>query len=269
MTTEPADAVRGFARTMWRIFRPFGYESLNLIFPPQCLLCRGHLAGARASFCEPCAAKIQRERDEEGCPRCGSSVAPYEVSQGRCKRCRRRRPAFSGVVRAGPYGDAMGSLFRSYKYEGREELGGRFADWLTSSVLAAPWLDRIQAVVTVPTHWRHRLFREHYPAELLADAVSRAIHRPLVSVLRRLRGGPHQIHLGYKDRVRNVRGAFALRPGVTLYKPSVLLVDDVKTSGATLNECARVLRRAGAKEVFAAAVLTVSWNGPIHARLPV
>jgi ComF family protein len=268
MTTEPANAVRVFARAMWRKLRPIGHQSLNLVFPPQCLLCRGHVAG-KLLFCDACDGKVRLERTEESCPRCGSSVAPYEVSQGRCKRCRRRRFAFSGVARAGPYADALGSLFRSYKYEGREELGGRFADWLISSVLAAPWLDRIQAVVTVPTHWRHRLFREHYPAEVLAGAVSRAIQRPMVSVLRRVRAGPHQIGLGYRERVRNVRGAFAMRPGVTLNKPLVLLVDDVKTTGATLNECAGVLRRAGAKEVFAAVVLAVSWNGPLHARLPV
>jgi predicted amidophosphoribosyltransferase len=79
----------------------------------------------------------------------------------------------------------------------------------------------------------------------------------VLGVLRRVRGGPHQIGLSHSQRVENVRGAFAMARGVTLRGARLLLVDDVMTTGATLNECAKVLRRGGAAEVYAAVVLTV------------
>jgi ComF family protein len=163
----------------------------------------------------------------------------------------------------GPYAGHLGHLVRSYKYRGREELEPILGDWLAQVVSRASWLDRVEAVVSVPTHWRRRLSRPLYAADALAGVVARRTGLPHLPVLRRVRAGRHQIGLNPAERARNVRGAFAIRRGVTLHDARLLLVDDVKTTGATINECAKMLRDGGAAEVYAAVVVTVHWDGAL------
>ena len=129
-------------------------------------------------------------------------------------------------------------------------------DRLGHMVKAAPWWNRIEAAVAVPTHWRHQIGRAYYPAERLAARIERETGIPKLAILRRTRGGPHQIGLSATERIANVRGAFAVRQHVRLDDARLLIIDDVKTTGATINECAKVLRRAGASEVYAAVLCT-------------
>ena len=173
-----------------------------------------------------------------------------------------------GTVRVGPYDQELGHLIRAYKFNGRGELQPLLSAWLSGAVAGAPWFDRIEAVVSVPTHWRHRFGRPLYAADALAGLVARNTGLPHIPVLRRVRGGPHQLGLSYSARQENVRGAFAMAPGTELHDARLLLIDDVKTTGATLHECAKVLRRNGAAAVFAAVIVTADWHEPMD-RAPV
>ena len=202
------------------------------------------------------------DRAEEACPTCAASVAPFEVAESLCRRCREETPRLKGAVRVGAYGPDLGRLLRSYKYQAREELEPVLAGWLTDAVREAVWLDRVEAIVSVPTHWRHRLTRPLHAAEALAAFVAKRTTRPHLPILQRTRAGPHQVGLSYSQRASNIRGAFAVRKGVDLNKARLLLVDDVKTTGATIDECAKVLNRAGAAEVYAAVVVSVGWVHP-------
>ena len=148
---------------------------------------------------------------------------------------------------------------RSYKYGRREELEPLLGNWLLEAIEASSWRDRIEAIVPVPTHWRRRIKQSVYPAERLASFVADRTDLPQLPILRRTRAGPHQIGLSYTARVKNVRGAFAVRSGVSLNKARLLIIDDVKTTGATVDECARVLRRAGASELYAATIVKAGW----------
>jgi len=163
----------------------------------------------------------------------------------------------------GIYRDLLGQLLRAYKYHGREELALLLGGWLTEAIETAPWRDRIEAVVSVPTHWKRRFNRPFHAADALAASVARKASLPHVSILRRVRAGPRQIGLSETERAANVRGAFAIRKGVVLRDARVLLIDDVRTTGATLEECAKILHRAGATEVYAAVVLRV---GSTHSK---
>ncbi len=232
----------------------------NLIFPCYCKLCGGAFADVDRSLCSGCAALLSRERRTPACPRCAGTVGPFEIHEGRCRRCRGRRPVIVGTARVSPYAEHFARLIRSYKYHGRVELGPLMGEWLAEAVESAPWRARLEAIVAVPTHWRHRLGRPLYAAEALAGEVARRTGIWQASVLRRVRGGPHQIGLSQADRAANVRGAFALRRGASLDGARLVLVDDVKTTGATLKECANALRRGGAAEVYAAVVVTVPFD---------
>jgi len=239
--------------------RRFSRSLIELVYPARCLACRTWRNLGSSSLCAECTEVIERERGGATCPTCAASVAPYEVSLGRCGQCRGRSLRIAGTVRVGIYRTLLGQLLRAYKYEGREELQTLLGGWLAEAIHNVPWRDRIEAVVSVPTHWKRRFNRPFHAADALASHVAGRIGSPHVPVLRRVRAGPHQIGLSPTERTANVRGAFALRKGVTLRDARVLLVDDVKTTGATLEECAKVLRRGGAAEVYAAVVLRVGW----------
>ena len=243
-----------------------GSAVVELIFPPRCALCREWLEGQRSCLCAVCREGLRVEFEEEACPMCAATVAPYEVRDGRCGKCRGRRPSIGGTVRVGPYAENLGRLIRNYKYGGRDQLGALLGGWLTQSVANAPWLKRVEAIVSVPTHWRRRLRRPLHAADALALVVARKQSLPHMPILRRVRAGPHQVGLSYEQRAKNVRGAFALRRGVSLRDARLLLIDDVKTTGATLAECAKILRRAGAAEIYAAVVVTVGWGRPADRR---
>ena len=245
-----------------RLMRRIIAAAVNFMFPPRCVLCGQWHSNASDRLCSDCLELVRVECIREACPRCASAVAPYEVRNGRCRRCRRSRPPIAATVRVGPYSEAMGQLIRSYKFEGCDQLETVLGGWLADAVADAPWLDRVEAIVSVPTHWRRRIRRPAYVAEALSSLVARDRSLPNLPLLRRVRAGPHQVGLSYKDRAENVRGAFTLRRGVSLSRARLLLIDDVKTTGATLKECAKVLHRGGASEVYAAVVVTVGWDDP-------
>jgi len=104
------------------------------------------------------------------------------------------------------------------------------------------------------------MLRPMHAAEALAETVGRQTGLPCISLLRRVKAGRHQIGLSYLERKQNVQGAFAIRRGVRLHAARLLLIDDVKTTGATLNECAKVLRQAGAAEIYAGLAAVVPWD---------
>lgn len=237
---------------------------VDLVFPPKCHLCYEVMTEHQNDFCSSCLSDLEEQWDEPSCPRCAASVAPFEVARDKkgrmgCSECRDESLKIDKTVRVGAYQDGLGYLVRQFKYRGREELGPTLGKWLSQIVQQAEWIDRIEAVASVPTHWKHRLSRPLHGAEKLADVVADRLGIPHVPILRRVRAGPHQINLSAAQRIVNVRGAFALQRSVSLRDTRLLLIDDVKTTGATLEECAKVLRKAGAAEIYAAVLVKVNW----------
>jgi len=240
-----------------RMITSLSHSLVELVFPPRCIACGTWRHEGAGPLCGECREAINRECAEPTCPTCAAPVSPYEVSLGRCGQCRGRSLRIEGTVRVGIYRDLHSQLLRSYKYHGHEELALLLGGWLAEAIETAPWRDRIEAVVSVPTHWKRRFNRPYHAADALASYVARKASLPHVPILRRVRAGPRQIGLSDTERAANVRGAFAIRKGVVLRDARVLLIDDVRTTGATLEECAKVLRRDGAAEVYAAVVLRV------------
>ncbi len=233
---------------------------VELVFPPRCVACGTWRHEGTDLLCSECRVVVNRESSAPTCPTCAAPVSRYEVSLGRCGQCRGRSLRIAGTVRVGIYRNLLGQLLRAYKYHGREELASLLGGWLAEVIEMASWKDRIEAVVSVPTHWKRRFNRPFHAADALASHVARKVSLPHVPILRRVRAGPRQITLSETERAANVRGAFAIRKGVVLRDARVLLIDDVRTTGATLEECAKVLRRSGAAEVYAAVVLRVGWT---------
>jgi ComF family protein len=168
----------------------------------------------------------------------------------RCALCIARPPPFARARAALLYDDGCRGLILSFKHGDRTDLAPVFARWLARA--GAELLGDADLLVPVPLH-RWRLFHRRYnQSALLARLLARTSGVPMLpDLLIRHRATPSQGGLGRRGRVRNVAGAFALHSRLARRADGrrVLLIDDVHTTGATLGECARLLRRAGAARV--------------------
>ncbi len=231
----------------------------DVVYPPRCRGCGVWESVGTDDLCGVCAAQLLEQVVSPCCPRCGGRVAAFELNEGRCQECRTLSAAVVQTARVGPYEGSLRDLFLGYKFRHREGLAPLLARWLSLAVQSHDWLDRVDAVTFVPSHWRRQLMKPLYPSRLLAEHAAGNLGKPFVPLLRRVHARYHQIGLSYTARQANVRGAFSLVRGVRLSDARLLLIDDVRTTGATLEECARVLRRGGASEVFAAVVCKADW----------
>jgi len=144
------------------------------------------------------------------------------------------------------YGGPIADAIHRFKYRGRSELGAALGSLMAEA--AGRWAGEVDAVVPVPLHWRRRRWRGYDQAALLARPTAKALGVPaLLRGLRRVRHTPSQVNLPHDERQANVAGAFA--PGRLRGVGRVLLVDDVRTTGATLEAASKALRAGGAREV--------------------
>ena len=172
-----------------------------------------------------------------------------------CARCRRSRPVVARALAAGAYDGALRAIVHALKYEGRRSLAGPLAALMRDRcgvVLAGA-----DCLVPVPLHPSRRRARGFNQALDLVRRLS-AGGPPVCDALRRVRATPTQTGLPAAQRHRNVRGAFAPRAGTPPLRDAiVVLVDDVSTTGATLEACASVLIELGVREVRAATAARV------------
>jgi len=151
-------------------------------------------------------------------------------------------------------------VVRAFKFRRLDYLGRHFGDLLAGELLAERFAadlaaaGELDAIVPVPLHWRRRLHRGFNQAERIARPLARALGLPVVPYLRRIRATPPQSLLGRPARIANLRRAFRVSQPERLRGLSLLLVDDVATTGATLEAAAAVLRQAGAERVVAVTV---------------
>jgi len=235
--------------------RPFGSALLDFFFPPLCHVCRKFIPQAgRLHVCRPCREAIPAII-RPYCPVCG---VPFHGAGNdhACGACLKEPPSFdaarAAIVHAGP----GRNLIHAFKYNGkthlRRPLGLLAVEQLTGFIAErGPDL-----VVPVPLHPRRLAERGYNQAVLLGELLAREWHIPLLRRgMRRIRWTEPQISLTADQRRANVRGAFAVAGVSAVSGRRVLLVDDVFTTGSTVEECAKVLKRAGAAEVL---VVTVS-----------
>lgn len=209
----------------------------HLLLPPVCVVC-GMAARAGLDCCAGCERDLPKLN--ASCRRCALElVQDVEL----CGRCTRRLPAFDRTYAGFAYRGSIERLVRRFKF--RHDLAaGRVLAGLLARRLSAQGAPRPDLMAPVPLHWRRRLGRGFNQAELLCADLSRHFRGlPWYPLLRRRRATAAQSELPAERRGGNVRGAFALRSGVV--PGHVALVDDVMTTGSTLDECARRLRRAG------------------------
>jgi len=234
----------------------------RVLLPPHCVVC-GRPLGRWEALCGSCRADLPLIGDR-CCPRCGRPLGPYVRVGTVCVACRRLPMAHvTAVAAAGTYEAGLREMVLRFKYRRRRDLTRTLTDLVAEPLRARPWWSDVDLIVPVPIHWRRRWWRGFNQADVLAYDLGRRLGRPVArQALRRVRHTPSHVGLSVAARIQNVAGCMRVRPGVALAGTAVLVVDDVMTTGATLSECARVLRRGGARRVFGA-VIAVRHGAPL------
>lgn len=239
---------------MLATWRTLGDGLLGVLLAPVCAACERPLdEPTRGPVCAGCWSSITPITPPV-CDRCGDPLRSWRVisvEHARCPRCRRGRSHVQRGRAIGPYEGSLRAIVHALKYGGRRSLARPLGVLLARA--GADLLDGADVVVPVPLHASRKRSRGFNQAAELAHHLG----LPVNHALRRVRATPSQIDLPAARRHANVRDAFALRRRARVRGATVVLVDDVSTTGATLDACARVLTEAGAREVRALTVARV------------
>ena len=222
--------------------RRAGRAAVDAVLPPRCLCC-GETVGDPGSLCGRCWAAMTFFA-APWCARCGLPF-PHPMGEAAvCADCARGKTSWDLARAVMRYDRHSRRLVLALKYD-RTDLAAALGRWMRQA--GREILGGADLVVPVPLHWTRLLARRYNQASLLAHAIHAAGGPPVApDWLIRRRRTPSQGRLGPLARARNVQGAFALKPGRDVSGKRLVIVDDVLTTGATVEECARVLRREGA-----------------------
>lgn len=207
------------------------------------------MSSGREVLCESCTSELENIRELLGpfCPSCKRQIDP---GSGGC-RCETGTPGLQMVYSLGSYAEEMEALIEGFKYRRKRKLGLFLSEVLSERLLELEELPSADFVVPVPLHRSKRRQRGFNQSEVIAGRLSERLEMQLgCGLVIRRKKTRTQTGLSREERRENVRNAFEFRGKGDLRGRRVLLVDDVLTTGATMSECARTLRSAGAEQVW-------------------
>lgn len=235
---------------MLSAFSSLGQILLDVLFPRICCGCDERILEKGRIICKNCE-QAMRPLQLPVCPRCGEEDSPA-ASGGKCPSCPRGTIYFDAARAATLYQGPAVAVLERFKYRTRAEYAQVIIPFLLDAITRYYRHIAVDALVPVPLHKTRRRERGYNQAELLTQGLGSVLGIPTTpSILRRIRHTPSQTRLDRRARAENVKGAFAVTEPTVMGGKTILLIDDVYTTGATLNECARVLREAGAHAVYA------------------
>ncbi|KAA0213499.1 ComF family protein [bacterium] len=232
---------------------------LDLLLPRHCVVSGRPLAHDEPGCVAPEVLRQAKLTAGDYCSRCGARQGEGIGAIHGCGRCEEFKEGFGTreVCAVGDYEGVLQSLCLALKFGGERAAAAPLSHYLIQLVFDRGLADKVDAVVPVPLHPLRQYQRGYNQAELLARPLARALSKPLWNdVLRRRRRTKAQSELSAAQRRSNVEDAFEVRPrrAARVEGRSLLVVDDVMTTGATLAACAKALKRAGAKAVLGAVI---------------
>ena len=232
----------------------------QLLWPAVCDVCNDAICDTDNHLCPKCWNELLTCTAGDYCPRCGRDASKYGLVAGACGACRNEEIHFDGIARAGVYADALQRMILAFKHD-RSELTAALASLADAALQGSRFGDEIDLFVPIPLHWTRRLLRGYNQSHLMAKGLHHPRARVSTDLVRCRRTTAQPQMPTPAARARNVAGAFSVRNGHSFSGKTVCLIDDIKTSGATLNECAKTLKEAGAAKVYAL-VLAVAGQRP-------
>ena len=222
---------------------------VNLIYPPECLLCQGKLKNSSEILCDICRHSICFNTPPF-CKKCSRHLARPD-EKNLCPQCHKKMPDFDQAWGAVLYNDPMRNLLHSFKYRKKTVLRYFFAELAVSFVehYQIP-VKNFDCLLPMPIHPTKHREREFNQTELLCKLLQEKFQIPLyTSILVRSKNTAPQAFLEEKERWTNVKDAFRIRKPLELKNKSILIVDDLLTTGATACEAAKTCKQAGANRV--------------------
>jgi ComF family protein len=237
---------RRFARFAGALRIAFGL-AVDVALPQLCAACREPVGGA--GLCAACWARLTFITPPY-CERLGIPF-PFDPGPGVLSReATTDPPAYRRARAAVRYDDVARKLVHAFKYGDRLDLAPTMGRWMANA--GRELIAGADAIVPVPLHWRRQWLRRFNQSALLGEVVGKAAGVAVAhTALKRVKATPQQVGLSQAERASNVQGAFRV-PGsakAAVSERRLLLIDDVLTSGATVDACARALLRAGAAQV--------------------
>jgi ComF family protein len=245
---------------------------LDAVLPQTCVSCDSWIAADEPPACPACRALLEATIALPYCPFCGRTVSPLSIHEKNCAHCRTERFwNVGGIARVGEYREeALRRMLVGLKFTGGERQADYLGHLLASAMRKAAWVSGIDALVPVPMHRLRRWQRRGDHAQMLADAVSRRLKIPVRrAAVRRAKYSISQTHTNSRaERFRNVQGCFAPTRRPKIAGQTVCIIDNLLVTGATVHEVSKVLRKAGARRIYAAVVARASLPGDPQTQIP-
>ena len=236
--------------------KPLDYF-LNIISPPRCLACNVRMPlKSKAMFCYDCSRSYSKNKGTV-CETCGKPI--YENRDRFCANCKQCRVYYIKNVSRYKYRGCIKTAIQNMKFKRRQWIAYEFGKALSKTV--KKFYDGIQfdMILYVPMSPLNEFKRGFNQSFEIADIISKAVNVPVnKKILFKRPGIKTQSGLNRAERIENVKKAFYVKNSHLLTDKTVLLIDDVITTGSTLNACAKVLKKNGALAVYAATVATVT-----------
>ena len=215
-----------------------------------CRLCNVAIYEDDEHFCADCWQNLGFCIVDSYCLRCGKELSVFARLPDGCADCYKQSFDFDSISCAGIYRPPLSSLITKFKLSDRTYLLKPLLGLAQKAITRSNFSEPVDFVVPVPLHWRRRFQRGFNQSALIGKGLRLSDARFNTDLVR-VRYTQEQSALTAFARRKNVKGAFAVRKGHNFKGKNICLVDDIKTTGATLSECAKVLKDAGAKKVFA------------------
>lgn len=229
----------------------------DLAWPRTCEVCGAHVDRPGSYLCSDCVMRLPFVPTDGLCRKCGRDAAGLD-GEFLCEDCRMHRPAFDRCVSAFRFEGEARELVNAFKFRDRLYLRNDLVDFLEAAVRVRFKIPELACVVPMPSTRLHRFWRGYNQCAYLAELLAKRIGKPCVPLLCRIGAPRRQGGLTEADRRQNVLGTFAVRPRALLrldaVHATVLLVDDIMTTGSTLAEAARTLKDAGVARVWCASL---------------
>lgn len=227
-----------WSRKFWHAFR-------DLIYPPLCLHCLSLLTLEESQICSLCLPLLELADSKERCSLCFA----WQGHMLPCPACRRQISPFKALAAAFEYCGPAATLVKLLKYGQMPYLYKGMSGFLAAQFVALEW-PKPDLIVPVPASWPHRLARGYNQSALLAEGVAGILNIPFVAGLKRNLSGYSQAGLTKSQRKELSLNTFGLKNEKQIWSKTILLIDDVMTTRATMHRAATVLQQGLPKEIY-------------------
>ena len=228
----------------------FFYDKIfNLFFPAKCGFCE-NITGNYNYICSNCEKQKYNE-DREHCVLCGKKIY---LEKNICSNCRERRVYYEKLIFFGEYKEVLKDKIISYKFNDRSYLYNFFAELLFPKLVD----EKIELITSVPISRKRMKERGYNQSELIAKKLSKLLEIQHKNLLIKKHETKRQSELSKIERSINVRNSFEIIKNNEIKNKNILLIDDVFTTGATVNECSRIIKAAGVNSIKVAVIAVKS-----------